>query len=294
MVLRIKKLFRFIGSNNITSRRYQFAPTLYWFYKIFPLPNEIKKLIKNDILWRFPIIRKTIFKGLKDDWYKIDSSGANSPILRIPPTGDDWVIMADQRVPISGKADEVALFDVILTILLDLGYKVTVISRLNKTNYQEISGQQDILKNYEEDLSRKGVSIIYGVDDFNAHLLEEGYKYKMAILSNPEASFEFNPLVRAYAINAEVLYVADDLKRISSAHEGAKKNGEAMQNIFDPLIKMACINIDCSDRVIVMSETEKEQILALAPDKNIDVFLHPDSFGPFIKNTISLKSAENK
>jgi hypothetical protein len=224
-----------------------------------------------------------LFKGLKDDWYKRDNFGEIPPFLRKPPAGNDCILMVYQRIPLPGKSGEFKQFNAILTILLDLGYKITLISRLKKLKYLEIYDHKNNFTIFKEYLNDKEVSIFYGVDVVNTHLLEEGYKYKCAILLNVEAAFDFNPLIRAYAINAEVLYVAGDLKLISKANEEAIKIGTAIQNNDDPIIKMAHINIECSDRVIVMSEMEKELILSLLPGKIIDVFSPTDSFGHFIK-----------
>ena len=57
---------------------------------------------------------------------------------------------------------------------------------------------------------------------------------------------------------------------------------------------MAIVNIECSDRVIAMSEKEKEQILELAPGMKVDVLSSIDSLRPVIKKVFAPKTKESE
>lgn len=197
-------------------------------------------------------MRKTLFRGLKDKWFCNDSAGVMFSLLRTPPEDDVWVLIAEQRIPLPDRDDDSARLDVIISIFLDIGFRITLISGSRKTQY-------------EADLVRKRVSVFYGVDEALNHLIEEGYKYKFAFLTHPEAAFEFNPLVRAYAINAEVIYAAVDLHGLHFENDGC------LQKNAGKLNKMTRINIECSDRVIVRTEEDKEKVLVLSPDKKVDI-----------------------
>lgn len=233
-------------------RQRQIAPTLYWLYNQFPLPKEAKKNFKNYILWRFPFVRKTLFSGLKDKWICDESAGVMFSLLRTPPEDDVWVLIAEQRISLTDKDHGSARLNAVISIFLDVGFRITLISSFRKTQC-------------DADLIRKGISAFYGVDEALNHLIEEGYKYKIAFLTHPEAAFEFNPLVRAYAINAEVIYAAADLHGLHFENDGC------LQKNAGKLNKMTRINIECSDRVIVRTEEDKEKVLALSPDKKVDI-----------------------
>jgi len=260
--------------------RTQIVLVLRWLYVKFPIPIAIKERIKNFVLWRFPFVRQVLFRGPKSKWFINESKGKMFSLLRTLPEGDVWILMAEKRIPMPDRNSSSMRLYAILSILLDLGFKITFISAAKKNQYKVILDNKEAVESYEAELTRKGISVFYGVDDALNHLVEEGYKYKYALLSYAQPTFQFNPLVRAYAINAEVLYNTVDLYWLRLEREAEYKNNKTLLKKAERYYKMERINIECADRVIAITEEEKEQIHALAPDKKVEIISNIHAASP--------------
>jgi len=260
--------------------RKQIVPVLRWLYIKFPVPIAIKERIKSVVLGRLPFVRRAFFGGPKTRWFYKESEAKALSHLRTLPEGDVWILIAEQRIPTPDRSSSSTRLYAILSILLDLGFKITFFSASEKNQYKWILDNKKAVEPYEAELTRKGISVFYGVDDALNHLMEEGYKYKYAFLSYPQPTFQFSPLIRAYAINAEVLYDTVDLHWLRLEREAEYKNNKTLLKKAERYYKMDRINIECSDRVIAITEDEKEQILSIAPDKKVEIISNIHAASP--------------
>jgi hypothetical protein len=138
---------------------------------------------------------------------------------------------------------------------------------------------------YAKELESKGVSrILIGRRAALNHLTKYGMQYQAAILSRPEVAEKYLPLVRAFAVNAKILYDTVDLHWVRLERE-SRLSGEVDQ--FETKTeyhkRLELTNARAADVTIAITEEEKAQLLAEAPNLTVGVLPnihHPADWVP--------------
>jgi hypothetical protein len=243
-----KTFFNYWRDSVFLRRRHQIIAAVYWLYKKLPIAGKTKSNVKNYILKRFPSVTKNVVMGQKSNLIWENIKNFENTLLLPPPVDEKWVLVISPSLSIGKKklhSDCLAAFSLHLK---KLGFKVTFVSASLK-------------KQYEEDLTSHDITVFYGLDDAQEHLIEEGYKYQFALITNSQVAFDFNPVVRAYAINAEVIYYI----------EGLQLENVGFDNTIEKISNIDRVNVDCADRIITSSESERTKLLKFNPEKLIDI-----------------------
>jgi hypothetical protein len=176
------------------------------------------------------------------------------------PVGPPQILVVDERPPTPDQDSGSERMSKILKLLTDIGYTITF-----------VSGRNEKLKNYEMNLKRLGIRIIYGFHGAIKHLKEVGHTYRYVFLSRPETAFEYLAPVRAFAINATVFYDTVDLAWVRLTREAEILGDKTILNQAEHFKRMELLNISCSDVIISITPEEKEMILRQNPNCRVEV-----------------------
>lgn len=248
-------------------------------YRSLPLPNHVKRRISTFLAAHFGWLRKVmsdmsiVSLGLWHDWPRT---------ARLPPY-EEWVLVAANRIPTPDRTSCSTRLDAILTLLIELGFHVAIVSQAKREQYQLVIEDDEELRKYEEALSSKGISIFYGLNESVEHLKSEGYKYRYAFLSYPEVAFQYIPLIRAYALSAEIVYDTVDLHGLRFSREAELKDDDTIREKAKHYSLLERFNIECSDLVIAITAEEKAEIQKISEDARVEIIpnIH-SSFSPEI------------
>lgn len=114
--------------------------------------------------------------------------------------GKEHILVVDRFVPTYDKDSGSFRMFSFLEVLNDMGYKVVFLpDDLNR------------IEPYTSELEKMGIEVLNCHIDFEKYLEKTGHMFAFVILSRPEQTLKYCPLVRAYAINACVIYDTVDL-----------------------------------------------------------------------------------
>ena len=173
------------------------------------------------------------------------------------------VLVVDRCIPTHDKTSGALRMFSILNILNKKGCRITF-----------IPDDLQSLEPYVSDLTKQGIEVICGNVNLEAYFKENGPRFELVILSEPQAAISFMSLVRAYAVNATLVYDTVDLHwvRLERAAE-VTKNPEAMAEA-EYFRKTEHFLIECADIIFTVTQKEKDFLLKINPE--LDVYVVPN------------------
>jgi len=184
----------------------------------------------------------------------------HSPEHVAPPKERNRVLVIDRFVPTYDKDSGSLRMFSFLRILSDLGYKVTFLP-------------DDLQKRepYTGEMEKTGIEVLSGPLDVQKYLEETGYVFSFVILSRPEQTFKYLPLIRAYAINSVIAYDTVDLHWLRFERAAAVSGDKELLEKAKYHKSLELFNALCSDVVFTVTRDEKEFLLAEHPELNVEV-----------------------
>ena len=184
----------------------------------------------------------------------------HSPKYVAPPREENRVLVIDRFIPTYDKDSGSLRMFAFLQILSKLGYIVTFLP-------------DDLRKSepYAGELQAMGIEVLSGNLDVQRYLEETGSVFSFVILSRPEQTFKYLPLIRAYAINSVIAYDTVDLHWLRF-ERAAAVSGE--KELFEKAIyykSLENFNASCSDVVFTVTQDEKEFLLAEHSERRVEV-----------------------
>lgn len=128
---------------------------------------------------------------------------------------------------------------------------------------------------YVERLDRRGIRTIIGREAAVDHLARRGMEYRFAMLVRPEVFAKYAPFVRAFAVNAKVVYDTVDLHwvRFSRGAEIAT-DGAALAAQAESYKRLELANARSADVTVAITDDERRILLQEAP--GLDVRIVPN------------------
>lgn len=173
---------------------------------------------------------------------------------------EPWILVVDLFAPRPDQDSGSVRMTAILSLLRAMGIRITFIANSN-----------DKLRPYEKRLTRQGISVFRGFTAATSHLAKEGGKYHFVLLSRPEETFQYLPLVRAFALKAKVFYDTVDLHWIRFEREMEISGSPSLVQKIDFYRRMELFNVTCSDVTLAITPEEKACILKERPDAQVEI-----------------------
>jgi glycosyltransferase involved in cell wall biosynthesis len=240
-----------------------------------PLAHYLRHGIAEGRLPRRPEVERDarlnaeLFPALPK-WSGLEPNLAEYVTLRPPPPGPPWVLVVADRVPTPDMTSGSVRLSAILRLMHELELRISFISALRKEEYQFILEPGGKLNEYEEQLHSLGVSrITYGWDDAVQELKQNGWRYHFAFISFAEITYGYLPFVRAFAINAKVIYDTVDLHSLRVGREAEVSDNRELVEKGAYYQKIESCNVQCTDAVIAISDEEAIRIRGLAPQARV-------------------------
>ena len=217
-------------------------------------------------------------RGQKESWAtpgkKIDEPEILSALQLVPDWKQDWnallppptdtanrVLVVDWKPPTPDIDSGSYRMSKILACLVGAGLKVDFIGG------REAEGAQ-----YTAELEKIGIKVLVGREAAISHLLKHGMEYKAALLARPEIFEKYVSMVRAFAVNAKVLYDTVDLHWLRLARGAEVAGGDPELNAQSEFYKrLELANARSADVCVTITEEEKKILLAEQPDLNVRV-----------------------
>jgi 2-polyprenyl-3-methyl-5-hydroxy-6-metoxy-1,4-benzoquinol methylase/glycosyltransferase involved in cell wall biosynthesis len=159
----------------------------------------------------------------------------------------------------------------ILQILREEGYKVVFGADRQKIEHVWLFGSEEQLTQYEETFIQLNIEVIYGSEAVMRHLDEKGYEYQFVVLSYPEITYQYLPVIRAYAYNAKVVYDPVDLHWLRMERESIIKDDDVLRQKAENYRQMERFNAAAADMVFAVTPEEKSQILEEVKNAQVEV-----------------------
>lgn len=183
----------------------------------------------------------------------------------------DRVLVIDRFLPTYDKDSGSLRMYSFLGILKELGYKVTFLP----------DDLRDI-EPYASRLRNMGIELVCGDVDVEAYLREKGHDFTFVILSRPEQTFKYIPLIRAFATNSTVIYDTVDLHWVRFERAAMVTGKEESLLASRHFKQVELFNALCSDVTFTITENEKAILLKESPKLKIEII-------PNIHDVIKLK-----
>jgi len=159
----------------------------------------------------------------------------------------------------------------ILEILREEGYIVVFGADREKSEHVWLFGSEQKLNQNEAIFERLNIEVLYGSKAVLRHLHEKGYEYRFVVLSYPEVAYRYLSYVRAYAINAKVVYDPVDLHWLRMKRESGIKDDDVLRQQSENYRKMERFNAAAADIVFAVTQEEKSQILEEVKNAKVEV-----------------------
>jgi O-antigen biosynthesis protein len=191
--------------------------------------------------------------------------------LQCPSTSARSVLVLGHWLPaMDQSAGGLRAFN-ILQILREEGYIVVFGADREKSEHVWLFGSTQELNQYEIMLERLNIEVLYGSKAVLRHLYEKGYEYRFVVLSYPEVAYRYFSYVRAYAINAKVIYDPVDLHWLRMKRESGIKDDDALRQQSENFRKMEGFNAAAADIVFAVTHQERSQILEEVKNAKVEV-----------------------
>ena len=164
--------------------------------------------------------------------------------------GKEYILVVDRFVPTYDKDSGSFRMYSFLGLLSDLGYKVIFLP----DDLQRIEP-------YTSELRKMGIEVLSGNLDIEKYLEKMGHIFTFVILSRPEQTFKYIPLVRAYAVNCRIIYDTVDLHWVRFERAVSITGKEEFLEEAKRYKTMELFNASCSDVTFTITKDEKEILL---------------------------------
>src|SRR6266481_896088 len=199
-----------------------------------------------------------------------------SPIVRdarlqCPSTRARSVLVLGHWLPAADRsAGGLRAFN-ILQILREEGYTVVFGADREKSEHVWLFGSKQELNQNEVIFERLNIEVLYGSKAVLRHLHEKGYEYRFVVLSYPEVAYRYLSYVRAYAINAKVVYDPVDLHWLRMKRESGIKDDDFLRQQSENYRQMERFNAAAADIVFAVTHQEGSQILEEVKNAKVEV-----------------------
>lgn len=187
----------------------------------------------------------------------------------LPPLDEpaDRLLVIDWKPPTPDLDSGSYRLRLILDLLLEAGHRVDFIG--------DRAGEHP---RYAEALRESGITTVIGPSAALAHLKTHGHRYARVWISRPEVAEAYLAPVRALASQALVVYDTVDLHwvRFERGADFAADPAEALARA-QRYRRLELANACAADRVIAITEDERERLLTEAPGLDVRVLpnIHP-------------------
>jgi glycosyltransferase involved in cell wall biosynthesis len=239
-------------------------------YLHFFLTEPVKRVSKNKTATRHEANDLTSPSDLSPD---LTSPSDLSPDarLRCPSTGARSVLILGPWLPAMDRAAGGLRAFSILQILREEGYIVVFGADREKLEHVWLFGSEQEVNQYEMMFERLNIEVLYGSKAVLRHLHEKGYEYQFVVLSYPEVAYRYLSHVRAYAINAKVVYDPVDLHWLRMKRESGIKDDDVLRQQSENYRQMERFNAAAADIVFAVTQEEKSQILEEVKNAKVEV-----------------------
>jgi glycosyltransferase involved in cell wall biosynthesis len=236
----------------------QKSAILRYLHRLLTAP--VKRVLKNKI---------DIRQGAND----LISPGDLSPDARLqcPSTSARSVLVLGHWLPAMDRSAGGLRAFTILEILREEGYVVVFGADREKLEHVWLFGTEQELNQYEVIFERLNIEVLYGSKAVLRHLHEKGYEYQFVVLSYPEIAYRYLSYVRAYAINAQVVYDPVDLHWLRMKRESGIKDDDVLRQKSENYRQMERFNAAAADIVFAVTPEEKSQILEEVKNAKVEV-----------------------
>jgi glycosyltransferase involved in cell wall biosynthesis len=240
-------------------------------YLHFLLTEPVKRVAKRKIAIRHKAKAAVVEASAET----IDLTSPNDLCLdarlQCPSTSARSVLVLGSWLPAADRtAGGLRAFN-ILQILREKGYIVVFGADREKLEHVWLFGSTQEVNQYEIMLERLNIEVLYGSKAVLRHLHENGYEYQFVVLSYPEVAYRYFSYVRAYAINAKVVYDPVDLHWLRMERESAIKDDDVLRQQSENYRQMEGFNAAAADIVFAVTQEEKSQILKEVKDAKVEV-----------------------
>ncbi len=191
--------------------------------------------------------------------------------LQSPSTSARCVLVLGHWLPAMDRSAGGLRAFTMLEILREEGYTVVFGADREKSEHVWLFGSQEELNQNEAIFERLSIEVLYGSKAMLRHLHEKGYEYRFVVLSYPEVAYRYFSYVRAYAINAKVIYDPVDLHWLRMKRESGIKDDDVLRQQSENYRKMERFNAAAADIVFAVTPEEKSQILEEVKDAKVEV-----------------------
>lgn len=190
---------------------------------------------------------------------------------------DNRVLIIQPHIPVPVHMSGSSRLYVMLQLIIEEGHPVTFLSFFSKEQNHKVFHDDSEFESNEKNLADMGIDIIYGAENGLRHLENLGYRYSQVVLSYPDVAFKLLPAVRAHAVNAELIFDTVELYGLRFRKEAELKGDSEILKRADYYDNIEKICIDCSDKVIAITENEKHNILQISSDAKVEVIRNAHS-----------------
>jgi FkbM family methyltransferase len=229
-------------------------------YLHFLLKEPVKRIFKSKIDIRHGANNLTSPSDLSAD-----------ARLQCPSTSARSVLVLGPWLPAMDRAAGGLRAFNILQILREEGYIVVCGADREKSDHVWLFGSKQELNQNEVIFERLNIEVLYGSKAVLHHLHEKGYEYRFVVLSYPEVAYRYLSYVRAYAINAKVIYDPVDLHWLRMKRESGIKDDDVLRQQSENYRKMERFNAAAADIVFAVTQEERSHILKDVKDANVEV-----------------------
>jgi glycosyltransferase involved in cell wall biosynthesis len=178
----------------------------------------------------------------------------------VPDRGAGRALVCDFRTLTPDQDSGSVRMFAILKLLRSLGHEVTFVSMSTEPQPRYADAIRDL-----------GVEVIQGFSDAYAHLAAEGHRYRFALLSRPGVYQRFVAAVRAFAINATLIYDTVDLHWVRLERAAELSNDASLRAAAEHLRRLELLEAATADRVLAITPEEQRILAAECPGARVDV-----------------------
>jgi glycosyltransferase involved in cell wall biosynthesis len=191
--------------------------------------------------------------------------------LGCPSTGKRFVLVLGHWLPAMDQSAGGLRTFTILQILREEGYIVVYGADREKSEHVWLFGSGEQLTQYEGQFEQLNIEVFYGSKAILRHLHERGYEYRFVVLSYPEVAYRYFSYIRAYAINAKVVYDPVDLHWLRMKRESGIKDDDVLRLQSENYRRMERFNAAAADIVFAVTHQERSQILDEVKEAKVEV-----------------------
>lgn len=183
----------------------------------------------------------------------------------------DRILFVDWRLPEPDQDSGSCRIIAILEMAVSLGLRVDFIS--------DAEHQQE---RYRDLLLDLGIYVVAGRSNALLHLQRFGSHYRQCFVSRPEPASYYLPLIRCFCAEAQMIYDTVDLhfsrfyrgSQLASLKEGER---EELLSLHYQYKSAESFLVTAADLVVVVTETEKKELLQIVPSDSVVVIpnIHP-------------------